>query len=158
MTGVRHEERRKFLDALAVLCGYPTPLVPGLPDGRVPDVIRMNGRTRGLFIGEAKDSETSGNTETRKRLAEYLAWFMGHLGAGGEGVFSVCCGRACEAEAWRLTLDDLSRQAGREGLGFQVDVFASDLVVVWAGPVSAMKVFGKSIERPSLSTDSQGRI
>lgn len=140
MTGLRHEERRKFLDALAVLCGYPTLLMSGLADGGAPDVIRMNGTTRGLFIGEAKDSETPGNTETRKRLAGYLAWFMSHLAAGGEGVFSVCCGRAGEAEAWRLTLDDLSRQAGRESLGFQVDVFASDLVIVWAGSVSAMKV------------------
>jgi hypothetical protein len=131
VTGTAHEDRRRFLESLAILSGYDIEL-GGLPDGRRPDVLRMNGARRGLFVADAKDAETPGDKETQARLKGYLDWFVNHLENGGEGVFAVCCGSPVDAAAWRRTLEALSTRLGSVAFAFKVCIFGRGLVLVWA--------------------------
>src|SRR5438552_4098414 len=98
-----HEERRRVLDALAVLTGYTVEL-PSLPDGSRPDVARMNGRRRSLFLGEAKDTETARRTDTQIRLVEYARWLAAATTTGSRGVLAVCFGRSADRARWVATL------------------------------------------------------
>src|SRR5438270_216755 len=90
-----HEERRHVLDALAILTGYTVEL-PGLPDGRRPDVARMNARRRALFLGEAKDTETARRADTQIRLLEYARWLAAATPTGSTCVLAVCFGRGSD--------------------------------------------------------------
>jgi len=90
---VLHERRRGWLDAIAILEGFTLGL-PVLPDGSIPDVLRVDPRRRWLFIGEAKDTESPRSAYTGARLHRYATW----LAANG-GVFAVCHGGGIAA--WR---------------------------------------------------------
>ena len=107
--GPVHEGRVRMLDALATLAGFLTE-VPGLPDGRTPDVVRMCTRRRGLFLGEAKASESPGDQAVLARLARYVAWWQG-AGRRGPALLVVCCGRP-EGGRWASALTALAAEAG----------------------------------------------
>lgn len=91
-----HECRRAWLDAIAILEGF-TLRLEALPDGSIPDVLRVDQRRRWLFVGEAKDTESAGSSTTGARLHRYATW----LAANG-GVFAVCHGG--DIRAWRAAL------------------------------------------------------
>lgn len=146
VTGTAHEDRRRFLESLAIPSGYHIEL-RGLPDGRRPDVLRMSGATRGLFLADAKDTETPGDKETQARLRGYLVWFVSHLQNRGEGVFSVCCGSRVQGAAWQRTLEGLSPSLGGVALAFQVCIFGRGLVLVWAGRPSRGHFRSRSWDR-----------
>lgn len=91
---VLHEHRRHWLDAIAILEGFTLGL-PVLPDGSIPDVLRVDPRRRWLFVGEAKDTESPGSADTGARLHRYATWL-----APNGGVFAICHGG--DIAAWRV--------------------------------------------------------
>lgn len=104
-----HEGRVRTLAALATLAGFPTQ-IPGLPDGRMPDVVRTCARHHGLFLGEAKASESAGDQEALARMARYVAWWQ-RAGCRGSALLVVCCGRQ-EGQRWAAALTGLAAEAG----------------------------------------------
>ena len=52
-----HESNVRFLDTLAILSGCKEHISSSLPDGKRPDVMRVNSKRRLLFIGEGKNTE-----------------------------------------------------------------------------------------------------
>jgi len=65
---VAHEVRVTCLDAIATIAGFTLEIPIPLPDGSIPDVIRMMPSRRALFIGEAKAAEAPDNHATLERL------------------------------------------------------------------------------------------
>ncbi len=127
-----HERRKQFLLALASLAGFPFDLLGTLPDGARPDILLYEPLKRGLFMGDAKDTESPGNLETQVRLRKYLRWFAAHLNHPEAcGVFAVCFGNRSHGNAWARTLQFLLGEVGLEYLTVQVDRFAPKLYVAW---------------------------
>lgn len=71
-----HEERVELLRSIAALSGYRCDIAIG--DALMPDVARMSSTTRGLFVGDAKATETSGCIATSERLQNYLRPVRAH--------------------------------------------------------------------------------
>jgi hypothetical protein len=107
--GPVHEGRVRMLEALAALAGFLTE-IPGLPDGRTPDVLRICTGRQGIFLGEAKASEGPGDQEALTRLARYAAWWQ-RAGRHGPALLVVCCGRS-EGGRWAAALTALAADAG----------------------------------------------
>lgn len=127
-----HERKVEFLDTLAVLMGCEEKMGGTLPDGRRPDVLRLDSRRWILFIGDAKHSESPGDRETQARLLRYVRWLSAHLTNGGSGVFAVCFGKDADADAWVATLAMLGHEAGIEPSKRGVERFEPGLTVVWS--------------------------
>lgn len=108
--GVVHEERVALLASLADLIGATTDL-RRLPDGSVPDVVRLAFDSGLLFVGEAKDTEYPGASEVRARLARYLMWATAHAQMGHVSVLAICCRRA-ESSRWSAALAWLVGDSG----------------------------------------------
>lgn len=109
--GPRHEERRRVLDALAILGGCREPLLPFLPDGRRPDVLRFDAERRHLFVGDAKDTETPGCGDTRERLLHYASWLRANGVAAGSGTLALCH-PPDDAGRWGRLLEGVARAQG----------------------------------------------
>lgn len=65
-----HEDRVELLRSIATLSGYCFDIPVG--EDFVPDVARLSRATRGVFVGDAKATETSGCIATSERLQNYL--------------------------------------------------------------------------------------
>ena len=127
-----HELRREFLDSLAVLSGYAQELDGGLPDGRRPDVLRIDLKRQRLFIGDAKDSESPKDLNAGVRLLAYFRWLSTHVVArSGRGTVAICFGNARHARGWIATLKTLAQEAGIAEVVTGVEKFSSDFFVVW---------------------------
>jgi hypothetical protein len=99
----------RTLESLAALVGFVTE-IPGLPDGRIPDVVRVRSRRRGLFLGEAKASEGPRDLEALTRLARYIAWWQ-QAGQHGSAILMVCCDQG-DMMGWAATLTALATDIG----------------------------------------------
>jgi|GEM_PF-5470848 len=133
-----HGQRVQFLNSLAVLFGCQDLLIQ-FPNGRRPDVLRLN-RARGvLFIGDAKHSESPQCRSTQARLQEYLKWLSVHVRKGGIGVFALCFGRALDAPGWRETVAMLGREIELKFCDDGTEHFASGLIVTWFVAVDSPK-------------------
>lgn len=138
-----HSLRERFLEDLATLSGF-TVRTRCLPDGVLPDVLRFEPGGRGLFLGDAKDTETPGNRETLVRLYRYVQWFDEFLQRPGTyGVFAVCFGKRSQSADWDSSLEFLFREAGMSChvIGFKQD-FGKGLQVVARIPVYSPKGLG----------------
>ena len=71
-----HKRLQEDLKNWAIECGYPNSRQE-LPDGSKPDVLRYDSKNKMCFIGDAKDAtnETPSNTETVKRIKNYIQQF-----------------------------------------------------------------------------------
>lgn len=131
-----HELRVRFLDTMAVLAGCNESLGAQLPDGRRPDVMRVDASRGLLFIGDAKDTESSGCTATRARLREYLVWMLAHVSAGSRpGVFALCIGYVSDTKGWVRTVQKLSYEVGLDCSEWNVREFGTGVVMVWFLPI-----------------------
>jgi hypothetical protein len=65
-----HESRARTLAAMARLSGHVIE-IDALPDGGRPDVLLVRPTDCSVFIGDAKATETPGNSETALRLSHY---------------------------------------------------------------------------------------
>src|SRR5689334_2277066 len=95
-----HEGRVEFLKALAELAGYSVSL-PCLPGGLIPDVLKFSPISRGLFIGDAKNTESPFDQRTQVRLSHYLFSLAIYLRrTNSHGVFAICFGKRTQEDAW----------------------------------------------------------
>ena len=126
-----HDERARFLDTLAILLGCRENLGGTLPDGKRPDVIRVNSAQGVLFIGDAKNTESPNSRATQSRLLTYLFWLSAHLDKEGRsGVFALCYGRKSDTGLWIKTILQLGRIAGISFFNYRVEEFTPHLLVV----------------------------
>ncbi|HEU6444586.1 MAG TPA: hypothetical protein VFL61_05965 [Gaiellaceae bacterium] len=128
--GLPHEERRRTLDALAILGGCREPLLPFLPDGRCPDVLRFDSERRHLFVGDAKDTETPGCSETRARLVRYASWLRANTLVGGSGTLALCH-PAAGGVKWAELLESVAREQGFRDVHWRQRRLDADAVVSW---------------------------
>lgn len=109
-----HEDRRQSLDALAVLAGFRHHL-GRLPDGTVPDVLRVDLPGRGLFVGDAKHTESPGRVDTYLRLRHYACWVRAHqddVGCNGRATLALCVPGRRQIDRWAHLLSTLADDVG----------------------------------------------
>lgn len=109
-----HEDRRRALDALAVLAGFRRRLAR-LPDGTVPDVLRVDPPGRGLFVGDAKHSESPERVDTYLRLRGYACWIRARqsdVGRNGRATLALCVPADQAIAGWVRVLTDLADDVG----------------------------------------------
>ena len=127
-----HNSRVLFLDTLALLLGCKGSIGGMLPDGRHPDVLRIDKKREILFIGEAKNTETPGFKETQMRLLEYLRWLASHVTKEDRiGLFAICFGEKADSAGWEQTVLMLAREISLVCSGHDIASFSSKLNVVW---------------------------
>lgn len=136
-SGLTHEDRTQFLDTLAILLGCSYAVRNGLPDGRRPDVLRIDNSKGFLFVGDAKHTESPGCRRTQGRLYNYLRWLAAHVASGRDGLFAVCFGKRAETRCWIKTLCMLWRKAAVGGCEPRVEEFGHGLIVVWIRATSS---------------------
>jgi hypothetical protein len=125
-----HERRAATLSTMAILSGYTTTLTT-LPDGSRPDVLHLRPTDGGVFIGDAKATETPGNTETYDRLSHYTAFLVGWAQAGGSGLMALAVADI-DAYDWLQVLRALCfRISGATRVRGQVDRVDNATTVVW---------------------------
>jgi hypothetical protein len=128
--GPRHEERRRTLDALAILGGCRELLLPFFPDGRRPDVLRFDSERRHLFVGDAKDTETPGCSETRTRLVHYASWLRANALVAGSGTLALCHPDTGGAK-WAKLLENVALEQGFRDVRWRQRRLDTDTVVSW---------------------------
>ena len=125
-----HATRCGFLSDLATLAGFHRRALQ-LPDGRIPDVLRFSEDARRLFLGDAKATETPGNSSTQARLYAYCRSIAAYLDAGGtEVVFAICFGNVSEIAGWMQTLELLCREANLQVATASHTTFAPRIHIV----------------------------
>jgi len=107
-----HQERVDLLRSIATLSGYSCD-VP-IDDALVPDVARLSRATRGLFVGDAKATETSGCAATSHRLQNYLRAGRGCDQPGRSRLLVVAHGDLFDQAGWVAAL---GRVVSGSGLG-----------------------------------------
>lgn len=127
-----HEQRVAFLGTLADLIGCSESIGGQLPDGRRPDVLRIDRSRGGLFVGDAKNWETPGCHETQCRLARYIEWLATHVAADrGPAVLALCFVRMEDAARWEEILAKLEAGVGLVADHRGLDHFDDDIHVLW---------------------------
>lgn len=122
-----HERRVEILRTLANLTGYSVPL-RHLPGGFIPDVIQCSLNSAGLFVGDAKNTETPFNRRTQVRLLHYLHTLAVLLRRpDSHGVFAVCFGN--RAIDWEQVISMLMLEAGVQRFTIKKDSFGSHRLV-----------------------------
>lgn len=161
-----HERRTDFLRSLAFLAGFNSRPWVTLPDGRIPDVLLFRPADRGLFIGDAKDTETPGTRQTQARLLSYMHWYRAHLlHPLAQGIFAVCFGDCHQKNEWLRLIRFLSHEVCLTGLEFSEDRFASGLHVACCYRSMRAETFTQKlsttlspIQHPLSSGDAAGGV
>lgn len=127
-----HDSKAHFLDTLAALIGCKEGIGGALPDGRRPDVLRINRRRRILFLGDAKHTESPTDKATQARLLGYLRWLSAHVNTQqGLGIFAICFGREADTYRWIETIYMLGCEADINFTWHGVRQFEPGLITVW---------------------------
>jgi hypothetical protein len=127
-----HDSNVRFLDTLAILSGCKEHINTSLPDGRRPDVIRVNTKRRLLFIGEGKNTESPGCLNTQERLWVYLRWLSAHLyREDSVGILAICFKKEYDNNKWVETITSLSRDMNLLCFDYGTVKFGSGVNVVW---------------------------
>ncbi len=127
-----HNSKALFLDALAVLVGCRDSIGGMLPDGRRPDVLRIDLDREILFVGDAKNTESTGNKETLVRLLSYLRWLAVHVTKRkGIGIFAICFAERADSVKWENTVLMLAHEIDLICTEFGINTFGSGLNVAW---------------------------
>ena len=125
-----HESRAHTLAAMARLTGHVVE-IEALPDGGRPDVLFVRPGDRSVFIGDAKATETPGNTETVLRLSRYARFLARYVDAGGPGVMALVVA-AHDRYGWLRVLRDVCVPLSHDHqVRGRVDVLDLDSAVVW---------------------------
>lgn len=108
-----HEARRAVLMTLADLAGFTLRLPLPLPDGSIPDVAKTHPAHYGVFIGDAKDTESGHSRATQVQLNRYLRWARAaSLVTTGKSIFAVCHQLGAIGTPWHQVIamlaDDLA--------------------------------------------------
>lgn len=98
---VQHEARVATLDALARLSGFSEPLPLQRHLLGIPDVARFHPRSRAIFIGDGKATESPGNSATSQRLWRYSKFLVDwHHQTGAAVIFALAFSRPNDAMGW----------------------------------------------------------
>ncbi len=101
---VEHEDRVNLLEDMAILMGFESPL-RGVPSSLRPDVFRYNRQTGGLFIADAKATETPGSRATQHRFLAYTRWIAQNSATLDFSICAICCTEAEHCSSgWRKFL------------------------------------------------------
>lgn len=126
-----HTKEVQFIDALAVLIGCKEAL-RGLPDGKLPDVIRADTKRGVLFIGDAKNTELPECLETQARLMTYLEWLSAYVrGRNGKGVVAICFTQEKHEGRWVRAIESLLNEANLYYSDFGIEKFDGHFNVLW---------------------------
>src|SRR5690349_7368217 len=107
-----HQSRVEFLRALVTLAGYSVRL-PCLLGGLIPDVLQFSPSSGGLFVGDAKHTESPRDQQMQVRLLRYLSFLKLHVRRPGtHGVFAICFGDHAEGYEWTRTIAMLMSEVG----------------------------------------------
>ncbi len=127
-----HDDRVQFLNTLAILLGCRESFGGQFPDGRRPDVLRMNSKQNILFIGDAKHSESPRYKATQSRLMEYFRWLSAYMVRERSiGIFAICFGRESDTQGWIETISLLGQEVALKSTEQGVEKFEPSLVVAW---------------------------
>ena len=127
-----HNSKALFLDALAILVGCRDSLGGVLPDGKRPDVLRIDLDREILFMGDAKNTESPGNKETLVRLSRYLRWLALHVTKKNRiGIFAICFAKRADAIKWENAMLMLAREINLICAKFGRNTFGLKLNVTW---------------------------
>lgn len=130
--GPKHEELKALLDTVAVLSGYSLVFRERFPDGSRPDVLRFDPLCGSIFIGEAKDTESSGCADTYRRLARSMGWFKVLTADGRRGsMFAVCFGDKDQVKGWIQTISHLAKGSGVQHFIVESNQVDDGAVIVW---------------------------
>ena len=134
----KHDSLVVVLDTVAILSGICERLpLNSLPDGSRPDVLRLDRQRKFLFIGDAKNRETSGNRATQLRLRTYLRWIAAFLWRGRCGVFTLCFEHAALATGWVDTILMLTNELSMRPPDLDISFLPPSLTLVrfiWTTP------------------------
>jgi hypothetical protein len=123
-----HEDRKATLGTLAILTGH-VQIVGSLPGGLLPDVLRLRPSDGSLFVGDAKATETPGNSATFGRLEQYARALERWVDCHGGGVLALVVA-AVDAYRWLGVLSDLGTPGGPRARP-HVDLLDTGTAVVW---------------------------
>src|SRR5262249_3457218 len=107
----QHERRTELLTTIATLGGYCRRVTSALPDGRRRELLRLATAWRGVFLGDAKHSETPYNLATKARLYRYLMW-LSPLAPTWRCLLALCYSTVESATTWERAMTCLTREAG----------------------------------------------
>jgi len=97
-----HGRRVQFLEVLGDLIGCFQLIGGELPDGRRPDVLRIDRTRELLLLADAKSSESPYCTATRARLFRYLQWVRSYVDRPRRiAVFALCCPPLPHMHVWK---------------------------------------------------------
>jgi hypothetical protein len=100
---VEHEDRVLMIHDLAILMGYDKEL-GSLPSWIRPDVFRKNTLSGGVFVGDAKVSETAGSSSTQHRFLNYARWLARSGASLSSSVCAICYTDEQRTDTWRRFL------------------------------------------------------
>lgn len=127
-----HESRVQFLNTVAILLGCFEEIGGELPDGRRPDVLRLDPGRNVLLVADAKHSESPGCTATQHRLSGYITWMATHVHRRkGIAIFAICFGTRQHALGWLNIVPLLSRRRHLHVDDGGLKHFAVDLHIAW---------------------------
>ncbi len=131
--GDDHETRTRALETLADLVGYHQEMGGVFADGARPDVLRLSSQHRGLFVGDAKHTETPRGVSTALRLRRYFVWLRAQRRSTSPGpAVAALCLPTGDVPQWCDLLQVLARDAGLpEPTAVQHQSLDVDCAVAW---------------------------
>lgn len=127
-----HNCKVEFITTLAELLGCRGQMGNEFPDGRRPDVLRIDLRRCILFVGDAKHTESPGCKATQSRLREYLHWLSVHVSRESRlGIFTICFSKESEIPKWIKTVSLLGAGVDLNCKDFGVKQFEPGVIVTW---------------------------
>lgn len=127
--GERHEQRARVLEACADLSGHCSPCRLSADD--LPDLVRADVRSRRLFVGDAKNTESPGGKRTQARLFSYARALRPWLAGGFAVRLAVCHGRAAHDARWHALLRHALSCAGLEAGGSGSVDLGAGTIIAW---------------------------
>jgi hypothetical protein len=126
-----HEFRVGHLQVLSDLIGCHEKIGGQLPDGRRPDVMRIDKRRKLLVVGDAKASESPNNLATLARLLAYLRWIEAHVARKERvGVFALCCRQGARTICWQRSITLIASELDLKPISIRVAALTSSDAVV----------------------------
>lgn len=101
-----HADRVSLLSVVADLVGCYWAYRCPLPDACRPDIVRFDPWRRVIFLGEAKATETSGDTRSWSRLHNYVGWLATIVMDARVGtILALCVPADASVVAWTRIID-----------------------------------------------------
>lgn len=128
----KHNRTVLFLDTLALLLGCKESFGSILPDGKRPDVLRIDFKRELLFMGDAKNTESPCYKETQIQLIGYLRWLSSHITEEHRvGIFAISFPNKRDAVGWQTTILLLAQEIDLICFEHAINAFGPELNTAW---------------------------